>query len=101
MNNYLYRSQCDLEIYRERPFIFNNQKKHNERQLEDLMIAEARIGTHISRNLDYYSLQLFLKAIYENFVYRPFRAAINFGFVTKTIFYIPSTKIKDDVLVLK
>lgn len=101
MNNYSYRAECELDIYRERPFIFNHQKVHNRRTSEDLITAEARIGAHTSRNLDNYSLQLFLQALYENFVYRPFRAAINFGFVMKTIFYAPSSKIKENVLPLK
>ena len=97
MNNYPYRSECDLEIYRERPFIFNHQKVHSGRSLEDLITAEARIGTQSYS----YSLNLFLQALYGNFVYRPFRAAANFAFVTNTILYAPSTKIKDNFLISK
>lgn len=100
MNNYPYRSECNLEIYRERPFKFiHHQKAYNERQSEDLITSEARTGTQSSKYLDSYSVQLFLKALYENFVYRPFRSVANFAFVTKTIFYSPSKKNKENVLI--
>ncbi|XP_070493324.1 phospholipase A2 hemilipin-like [Chironomus tepperi] len=95
------RSECDLEIYRERPFQFNHQKVYNRRSSEDLITAEARIATPRSKDSNNYSLQLLLQALYENFVHKPFRVASNFAFVTKTIFYAPSTKINDNVLIAK
>ncbi|KAL7033385.1 hypothetical protein ACKWTF_007571 [Chironomus riparius] len=93
------RSDCDLEIYRERPFIFNHQKTYSRRSSDNLITDNARFATQSSRYLDSYSLKLFLQAFYGNYVYRPFRAVANFAFVTKTIFYAPSTKLKENFLI--
>lgn len=98
--NSLHREDCKLVNYPVKRYKFYNQKKPD--QSENLIVAEARVlkQPEATRSpIDSYSLQLLLKAFYDNFIYRPMKNLGNFYIVTKSIFFDPSSKIDERYLI--